>query len=110
METPKRTKAEEVFWTDAPGRLAHISTVSKSPSVEEEPPDFLQLMDENGIIGLSEVVKGDGGGGCGEFFLGGAGALHNPSGYSEGALSSNLGEDTFLSKSLCESPVQLNSS
>lgn len=60
METPKRTKARDVSWTAAPGRSSPSSSVTSSPSVDQELPDFLHLMDENGIIGLSEAVEGGG--------------------------------------------------
>lgn len=117
METHKRSQTGEVSWTAAPGRLSHSSTGSTSPSVEEEPPDFLHLMDENGIIGLSQAVEG---GGWGEFCPGVTSALHDLIGYSETSVlegartppeepSSNLRLRPSHTKSLCESLVQSNS-
>lgn len=72
-------------------------------------------MDENGIIGLSELLEG-GGSGWGEFFPGDTGALHHPSGYSETSVLEGArtppevpSQDPSHTMSLCESPVQLNS-
>lgn len=86
--------------------------------MEEELPDFLHLMDESGIIGLSEVVEGSGG--WGESSPGDTSAQHDPSGDSEtwgeeGTRTPNEDPSSCLiehpshTQSLCESPVQLNS-
>lgn len=110
METPQRTKAREVSWTAAPGPPSPCSSGTTSPSVDEEPLDFLHLMDEDGIIGLSEAVEG---GGWGEPADTGS-HHHHPSVFSgtsgpEGTgtpteeLSSSLSERPSLTQSLCES-------
>lgn len=110
METPQRTKAREVSWTAAPAPLSPCSSGTTSPSVDEEPLDFLHLMDEDGIIGLSEAVEG---GGWGEPADTGS-HHHHPSVFSgtsgpEGTgtpteeLSSSLSERPSLTQSLCES-------
>lgn len=119
METPQRTKAGEVSWTAAPDPPSPCSSGTTSPSVDEEPLDFLHLMDEDGIIGLSEAVEGGGWGeppgdtAWGEP-PGDTGAHHHPSVFSgtsgpEGTgtpteeLSSSLSERPSLTQSLCES-------
>lgn len=110
METPKRTKAGEVSWTAAPGPSPPRSSGTTSPSVDEEQLDFLHLMDEDGIIGLSEEAEG---GGWGEP-AGDTGAQHHLSVFSgtsgpEGTgtpteeLSCSLSERPSLTQSLCES-------
>lgn len=76
METPKRTKAGEVSWTAAPGLSSPSSSGATSPSVGEDPLDFLHLMDAT--VGLSEAVEGGGWGGS----PGGTAALHPPTVFS----------------------------
>ncbi|XP_075936056.1 microtubule organization protein AKNA [Anarhichas minor] len=51
METRKNTTAGVLFWTPAPVRTSPTS------SVISEDEDFVNQMDENGIIGLSEVLE-----------------------------------------------------
>lgn len=113
METPKSTKAGGVSWTRAPSRSSPTCSVTSSPSDEdEERPDFVSLMDENGIIGLSEAAEG----GAWGRTSGDTYAEHIPSLYSgaadrEGAgtpteeLSYSLSEHPSHTESLCESFV-----
>ncbi|KAM6901527.1 microtubule organization protein AKNA [Lycodopsis pacificus] len=51
METRKNTSAGVLFWTPAPVRTSPTS------SVISEDEDFVRQMDENGVIGLSEVLE-----------------------------------------------------
>ncbi|XP_047425176.1 microtubule organization protein AKNA isoform X2 [Mugil cephalus] len=63
METRRNTTAGVVFWTPAPVRTPSASAVASEDDWEDEDAeqaegvdDFDSLMDENGIIGLSEPL------------------------------------------------------
>lgn len=60
----KNTTAGVLFWTPAPVRTSRTSSVVSEDAWEDEDEDqaekkddFVSQMDENGIIGLSEVLK-----------------------------------------------------
>ncbi|XP_068572795.1 microtubule organization protein AKNA-like, partial [Cebidichthys violaceus] len=60
METRKSTTAGVLFWTPAPVRTSPTSSVISEDEDQEEAEkddDFVSQMDENGIIGLSEVLE-----------------------------------------------------
>nr|XP_020470799.1 AT-hook-containing transcription factor [Monopterus albus] len=62
MEMRKNTKAGVLFWTPAPARTSPTSSVMSEEVWEDEDreqaeDDFVNQMDENGIIGLSETLE-----------------------------------------------------
>lgn len=113
METPKSTKAGGVSWTSAPSRSSPTCSVTSSPSDEdEERPGFVSLMDENGIIGLSEVAEDRvWGETSGDTYAEQIPSLYSGAADREGAgtpteeLSYSLSEHPSHTESLCESFV-----
>lgn len=64
METRKTTTVGVLFWTPAPARTSPTSSVLSENELEDEDgaeqagqeDDFINQMDDNGIIGLAEAL------------------------------------------------------